>query len=76
MDFELTDEQKLLRDTTRELLGRSYDAEKRNAVTDTEQGWSPQVWKQLAEVGLLGLSFDEEDGGMGAGPVEVASVMT
>ncbi|MGV9864218.1 acyl-CoA dehydrogenase family protein [Rhodococcus koreensis] len=76
MDFELTDEQKLLRDTTRELLGRSYDAEKRNAVTDTEQGWSSQVWKQLAEVGLLGLSFDEEDGGMGAGPVEVASVMT
>ncbi|MFC9554715.1 acyl-CoA dehydrogenase family protein [Rhodococcus sp. NPDC056960] len=76
MDFELTDEQKLLRDTTRELLGRSYDAEKRNTVTDTEQGWSPQVWKQLAEVGLLGLSFEEEDGGMGAGPVEVASVMT
>jgi alkylation response protein AidB-like acyl-CoA dehydrogenase len=76
MDFDLTDEQKLLRDTTRELLGRSYDAEKRNAVTDTEQGWSPQVWKQLAEVGLLGLSFAEDDGGMGAGPVEVASVMT
>ncbi|MCQ4121332.1 acyl-CoA dehydrogenase family protein [Rhodococcus tibetensis] len=76
MDFELTDEQKLLRDTTRELLGGSYDAEKRNAVTDTELGWSPQVWKQLAEVGLLGLSFEEEDGGMGAGPVEVASVMT
>ncbi|WP_072690589.1 acyl-CoA dehydrogenase family protein [Rhodococcus marinonascens] len=76
MDFELTDEQKLLRDTTRELLVRNYDTEKRNAVTDTEQGWSPQVWKQLAEVGLLGLSFDEEDGGMGAGPVEVAAVMT
>ncbi|AOW93136.1 acyl-CoA dehydrogenase [Rhodococcus sp. WMMA185] len=76
MDFELTDEQKLLRDTTRELLARSYDAEKRNAVTDTEQGWSPQVWKQLAEVGLLGLSFAEEDGGLGAGPVEISAVMT
>ncbi|MEV0948147.1 acyl-CoA dehydrogenase family protein [Rhodococcus sp. NPDC049939] len=76
MDFELTDEQAMLRDTTRELLGRNYDTEKRNAVTATEQGWSPQVWKQLAEVGLLGLSFAEEDGGMGAGPVEVATVMT
>ncbi|MFZ2175544.1 MAG: acyl-CoA dehydrogenase family protein [Rhodococcus sp. (in: high G+C Gram-positive bacteria)] len=76
MDFELNDEQKLLRDTARDLLSRSYDAEKRNAVTATEQGWSSQVWKQLAEVGLLGLSFAEEDGGMGAGPVEVAAVMT
>src|SRR5574340_1333580 len=76
MDFELTDEQALLRDTTRELLGRSYDAERRNAVTATERGWSPQVWKQFAELGLLGLSFAEEDGGTGAGPVETATVLT
>ena len=76
MDFELTDEQKMLRDTARELLARNYDAEKRNVVVDTEQGWSPQVWKQIAEMGLLGLTFAEDDGGMGAGPVEVAAVMT
>lgn len=76
MDFALTEEQALLRDTTRELLGRSYDTEKRNAVTATERGWSPQVWKQFAELGLLGLSFAEDDGGMGAGPVETAAVLT
>ncbi|MGC0363058.1 alkylation response protein AidB-like acyl-CoA dehydrogenase [Rhodococcus sp. 27YEA15] len=76
MDFELNDEQKLLRDTTRDLLARSYDAEKRNATTDSDPGWSSQVWKQLAEVGLLGLTFSEADGGMDAGPVEIGAVMT
>jgi alkylation response protein AidB-like acyl-CoA dehydrogenase len=76
MDFRLTDEQELLRDTARELLVRSYDAEKRSKVIETELGWSRDVWRQLAETGLLGLGFGEEDGGMGAGPVEVAAVLT
>ncbi|EME17354.1 acyl-CoA dehydrogenase family protein [Rhodococcus triatomae] len=76
MDFELNDEQVMLRDTTRELLSRSYDAEKRNAVTAEGKGWSDDVWGKLAEIGLLGLPFAEEDGGMGAGPVETMAVMT
>lgn len=39
MDFELNDEQKkLLRDTTKDLLARSYDAEKRNAIIDSDPG--------------------------------------
>lgn len=75
MDFTLTDEQTLLRDTTRELLGRSYDAEKRNQTTQSELGWSKDVWGKLAEIGLLGLSFSEEDGGMDAGPVETMAVL-
>ncbi|SDE38283.1 acyl-CoA dehydrogenase family protein [Rhodococcus tukisamuensis] len=75
MDFELNDEQGMLRDTTRELLGRSYDAEKRNAVIATDLGWSQDVWKNFAEIGLLGLPFAEADGGMGAGPVETMAVM-
>ena len=76
MDFELTDEQRLLRDTTREVLSRSSDAERRRAVVATDPGWDRQVWRQMADIGLLGLSFAEDDGGMGAGPVEVAAVMT
>ena len=34
------------------------------------------MWKQFAELGLLGLPFAEADGGMGAGPVETMVVMT
>jgi alkylation response protein AidB-like acyl-CoA dehydrogenase len=76
MNFELDTEQDLLRKTTRDLLSGSYDAETRNAVTATDRGWSPEVWQQFAELGLLGLPFPEEHGGMGAGPVETMAVMT
>ncbi|MGW4530888.1 acyl-CoA dehydrogenase family protein [Nocardia sp. NPDC004340] len=75
MDFELTDEQVMLRDTVRDLLGRAYDPETRLKVIDTELGWNRDVWRQLAELGVLGLPFDEEDGGVGAGPVETMVVM-
>lgn len=76
MEFDLDDEQKLLRDTTRELLGRSYDLEQLSAAKETPRGWRDDVWRMLAETGLLGLGFDEVDGGSGAGPVEVGIVMT
>ncbi|WP_069164022.1 acyl-CoA dehydrogenase family protein [Nocardia altamirensis] len=75
MDFDLTDEQEMLRDTVRDLLARNYDAETRLKVTDSELGWSREVWQQLAELGVLGLSFTEEDGGVGAGPVETMVVL-
>ncbi|WP_330250055.1 acyl-CoA/acyl-ACP dehydrogenase [Nocardia sp. NBC_00565] len=75
MDFELTDEQVMLRDTVRDLLARDYDPETRLKVLDTELGWSRDVWNQLAELGVLGLSFTEEDGGVGAGPVETMVVL-
>ena len=38
-------------------------------------GWSKAVWSKLAEQGLLGLPFAEEDGGFGAGAVETMIVM-
>ncbi len=76
MDFTLTDEQLMLRDTTRELLSRAYGPEDRNKITATEPGWSRDVWGKLAELGVLGLSFAEEDGGMGAGPEETMVVVT
>ena len=58
MDFQLSDEQALLRDITRDLLARTYDAETRIKVIDTELGWSREVWSQLADTGILGLGFD------------------
>ncbi|MGE2716108.1 acyl-CoA dehydrogenase family protein [Mycolicibacterium litorale] len=63
MDFQLSDEQVLLRDTSREVLGRTYDIETRLKVVDSELGWSRDVWNQLAEIGILGLGFEEDAGG-------------
>ncbi|MBF6362626.1 acyl-CoA dehydrogenase family protein [Nocardia farcinica] len=75
MDFDLTDEQVMLRDTVRDLLARTYDPETRLKVTDTELGWSRDVWRQLAELGVLGLGFAEEFGGAGATAVETLVVL-
>ncbi|GAB86216.1 acyl-CoA dehydrogenase family protein [Gordonia rubripertincta] len=76
MDFELSEEQGMLRDTVREVLTKTYDVETLRKVTDTDLGWSEKVWKSLAEIGILGLTFPESEGGMDAGPVEFTSVMT
>jgi alkylation response protein AidB-like acyl-CoA dehydrogenase len=72
MDFQLSDEQVLLRDTTRDLLSRSYDTESRNKIIDTDLGWSRDVWSQLADTGILGLGFDPDE----AGQIEIMLVLT
>ena len=72
MDFQLSDEQVLLRDTTRDLLSRSYDPESRNKVVGSELGWNRDVWSQLADTGILGLGFDPDE----AGQIEVMVVLT
>lgn len=75
MDFTLDAEQTALRDAVRGLLGKAYESsETRREVTKTDPGWSDKTWRQLAEMGALGLPFAEEDGGFGAGPVEVSIV--
>ncbi|CAB4924044.1 MAG: acyl-CoA dehydrogenase [Actinobacteria bacterium] len=76
MDFTFDTEQHALREAVAGLLQRAYDPEKRRAVTKDEPGFDEKTWSQLAEMGVLGLPFAEEDGGMGAGQAEVALVAT
>jgi pimeloyl-CoA dehydrogenase small subunit len=75
MDFDLSEEQRLLKDSVDGLLGDSYDFEQRKKYAAEKGGWSKAVWSKFAEQGLLGLPFSEEDGGFGAGPVETMIVM-
>ena len=74
MDLELTDEQKMLTDAVGRLLEQRYDANTRLALLSGD-GWSREMWQQYAELGLLGLGFDEQYGGAGMGPGELAVVM-
>ncbi|HZB21498.1 MAG TPA: acyl-CoA dehydrogenase family protein [Blastococcus sp.] len=75
MNFDYDSEQNDLREAVRGLLARAYsDSEQRRSVVKTDPGFDEKTWARLAEMGLLGLPFAEEDGGMGAGPVEVAIV--
>jgi pimeloyl-CoA dehydrogenase small subunit len=75
MDFDLTEEQRLLKDSVDGLLTDSYDFEARKKYQKEKGGWSKGVWSKLAEQGLLGLPFAEADGGFGAGAVETMIVM-
>jgi pimeloyl-CoA dehydrogenase small subunit len=75
MDFELTEEQRLLRESVERLLGDRYGFDKRRAYLAEPDGWSRELWTQYAELGLLGLPFAEGHGGFGGGPIDVMVVM-
>src|SRR6266496_2921815 len=75
MDLELSDEQKMLADTVNGLLEKKYDANLRLKLLESDDGWSRDMWRQYADLGLLGLTFDEQYGGAGMGVDELAVVM-
>ena len=75
MEFDLTDEQEMLAETVNGLLDKRYDSNARLALLASELGWSRELWAQYAEIGLLGLPFEEQYGGAGMGIAELAVVM-
>jgi pimeloyl-CoA dehydrogenase small subunit len=75
MDFEFTDEQRLLRDSVDRLLADHYGFAQRRGYLAEPEGWSTALWSRYAEQGLLGLPFAEEYGGFGRGPIEIMLVM-
>ncbi|NDZ18660.1 pimeloyl-CoA dehydrogenase small subunit [Variovorax sp. WS11] len=75
MDFDLTDEQRMLQDSLQRLLAERCGFEQRLASRDEPGGYSRALWSRHAEMGLLGLPFAEDDGGLGGGPVETLIVM-
>src|SRR4029079_3084734 len=75
MDFDLTEEQQLLKNSVEGLLADHYGFEQRLAILKEPEGWSRDMWRRYAELGLLALPFDEKYGGAGAGSVETMIVM-
>ena len=75
MDFDLTEEQRLLRDSVERLLADHYGFDRRRSYLAEPNGWSRALWSQYAELGLLGLPFAESYGGFGGVPIEVMLVM-
>jgi pimeloyl-CoA dehydrogenase small subunit len=75
MDFDLTDEQRLLRDSVDRLLADHYGFAQRRGYLAEPEGWSTALWSRYAEQGLLGLPFAEEYGGFSGGPIEIMLVM-
>ena len=74
MDFDFTDEQNMVRDGISRLIREQYDWDTRRSVVESESGWRPELWAQLAELGMLAAPFSEEDGGFG-GATEAMIIM-
>lgn len=74
MDFDLSEDQRLLQDSLSKLLKDKYGFEQRKGYMASETGWSRDVWAAYAELGLLAMPFAEEDGGLGYGAVETMIV--
>lgn len=75
MDFTFTDEQRLLKDSVERLLADRYGFDARRRFMGEAAGWSGATWRAYADLGLLGLPFEEKYGGIGGGPVETMIVM-
>ncbi|MFD6894020.1 acyl-CoA dehydrogenase family protein [Rhodococcus sp. NPDC060086] len=75
MDFGLSKEQELLRDSVDKFLANRYDLARSRKAATTGVGWQPEVWRAFAdELGILGATLPEDVGGMGGGPVELMVV--
>ena len=75
MDFNFTEEQTLLENMVTSFVRDNYPWEAREAIVKTEEGWKPENWNQFAELGLLGVPFAEEFGGLGGSVVDTMIVM-
>jgi alkylation response protein AidB-like acyl-CoA dehydrogenase len=75
MDFEPSDDQRLLVESVTRMLSDTYSFAQRKGYIAKPEGYSPEMWAQFAELGLLGLPFAEEYGGFGGGAQEVMLVM-
>ncbi|WP_417620831.1 acyl-CoA dehydrogenase family protein [Parasphingorhabdus sp.] len=74
MDFDFTDEQNMVRDGISRLIREQYDFDTRRSVIESDAGWRPELWAQLAELGMLAAPFSEDDGGFG-GATEAMIIM-
>ena len=74
MNFELTEERQMLQDTLRRFLGDRYTTEARNATIDSETGLDAGFWAEMAELGVIGALFSEEDGGFGGAGFDLTTV--
>ena len=76
MQFDLSDDQQLLRQSTRDFLAAEAPVEKtRRAMEDDPRGIEESLWRQVAEMGYVGLLLPAGVGGQGLGALELAVVL-
>ena len=75
MDFNLTEEQQMLKDSVDRFLAKNFSFDQRRKLLADKEAMSPQLWQGLASLGVLGVPFSDEFGGFAGGGVETMLVM-
>ncbi len=76
MDFDLSDDQRQIKDSVDRFLADAYtDVKNRAAAQKAAKGYSEANWNQFVELGLTAIPFAEEHGGLAAGLIETNIVM-
>lgn len=74
MNFEHTEDRRMLADTLDRFIGAQYGIEARHAAAQSELGYAANTWRQFAELGAIGALFSEADGGFGGAGFDIAVV--
>ncbi|MGE0666598.1 MAG: acyl-CoA dehydrogenase family protein [Sphingomonadales bacterium] len=74
MNFEFSDDQKLLKEQARGFLSSKCTAKDVRRILDGNEPYHPELWKGVAEMGWLGASIPEEYGGLGLGYLELCVI--
>ncbi|HET7501885.1 MAG TPA: acyl-CoA dehydrogenase family protein [Kofleriaceae bacterium] len=75
MNFALNDDQRMLVDAALGFTRKQSPVTRMRKLRDDPIGWSPEVWRQIADLGWLGLPFPEAAGGLGGGFVDLALIL-
>lgn len=75
MNFNLSEEQNMLKDSVTRFVQDEYDFESRRANAASDLGFNPKNWQTFADLGWLSIPFDEAHGGFGGGATDVMAVM-
>ena len=75
MNFDFSDDQKLLRDQARKFLHDKCDRKSvRTVLDDDKQLFDKELWSQISEMGWTGTAIPEEYGGLGLGMLELCVI--
>ena len=75
MDFALSADQEMIRDTAKKFFEKECPKEKVRALKEDLLGYDPRMWKQMVELGFLGLVIPEAYGGSGASFIDLMVFM-
>lgn len=74
MNFEHTEDRRMLADSLNRFISEQYAFDARDRIAKSAHGFSKDIFRQFAELGVIGALFSEADGGFGGGGFDIAVV--